>query len=267
MVTTVAPAWGVCSPWTTDADFADLCTVVPSTLVQLVASELLYVMTARQWPGVCTRTGRPMHQACADYGPLRVTTDSMSLGYSGGGWMFTSSGNFVPDGNCCDAPCVQLVGYPIVSIDQVRVDGVVLPQSAYHVDDWTYLCRDDGQVWPACQNTRLLPTQPGTWEVQYHFGTAPPASGVYAAVALACEIAKAAAGDTTCRLPRRVQVVTRQNVTVALLDPMTFVTDGRTGLLDVDMFINAANPGGLSEAPAVITPDTMHSPTRRTWTT
>ena len=45
---------------------------------------------------------------------------------------------------------------------------------------------------------------------------------------------------------------------MALLDPMQFLDQGKTGLYLVDEAIRAVNPHGLRRRPSVINPDFAH---------
>jgi hypothetical protein len=60
-----------------------------------------------------------------------------------------------------------------------------------------------------------------------------------------------------CRLPKRVQTVTRQNVTLAVLDPLTLFKDGMTGLAEVDLWVAADARGDATRPAAVLDPMTV----------
>src|SRR3546814_17185264 len=83
--------------------------------------------------------------------------------------------------------------------------------------------------WPTCQNMNLADGAEDTWSVTYVKGYAVPKGGQVAAGMLAVELAKAACNDKTCGLPRRVQSVTRQGVTVAVLDAFDDIDEGQIG--------------------------------------
>jgi hypothetical protein len=61
------------------------------------------------------------------------------------------------------------------------------------------------------------------WAVTYERGVPVPAGGQVAAGTYACEAAKAMTGDTTCRLPRRVQSLVRQGVQLCELQKLPTV--------------------------------------------
>lgn len=98
--------------------------------------------------------------------------------------------------------------------------------------------------------------EPGTWTVEYSHGRQPPVGGVQACIALARELAIgwAANAQTSarCRLPRRVTTVSRQGVTLAVLDPLTLFADGLTGLSEVDLWVSSDRYGSDRRVGGVI---------------
>lgn len=78
--------------------------------------------------------------------------------------------------------------------------------------------------------------------VEYRTASNIPPGGSRVALAYAAEIAKAGLGQP-CALPDRVQSVTRQGVTWAVLDPGTHLRDGLTGVSRVDTWIMTARRG------------------------
>lgn len=167
-----------------------------------------------------------------------------------------------------------LPGFPVVSITQVLIDGAVMPSAQYRIDNDRELvtvratASDPLPMFPVCQRMDLPTTQPNTWEVTYRYGIAPPPSGVAAAATLGCELALAcqpdgSPGAKACRLPKRVQTVVRQNVTMAVLDPLTLFANGQTGLADVDMWVGSVLYGDKWRPAAVYDANTFRTRTRR----
>jgi hypothetical protein len=106
-------------------------------------------------------------------------------------------------------------------------------------------------------------TAPNTFQVTFDWGQTTPAGGVEACKAYAIEFAKAAAGDP-CSLPERVQSLQMgPGASYALLDPMTFLDAGRTGIYEIDAWIVSVNPHGLRRRSGVLSPD-IPRPVRRT---
>lgn len=236
-----APATGVCSVWASRelmpcdaADWAD--TLVDDALA--AASSILYVLSGRQFPGVCSATVRP----CA-WRPGQ----SQRTRYRWGTWEWRRAW-----GSCgcrSDAVCgcgglsqVEL-RQPVAEVTEVLVDGDVLDPSAYRVDDWRWLVRVDGDSWPCCQSLELDSTEPGTFEVSFGFGALPSPGGDRSAAALACELAKAWQPELAgqCRLPQRVQQLTRQGVSL-VMNPADVFDGGLTGISDVDLWLRSVNP-------------------------
>lgn len=218
------PAGELCTPWVDPtivaarADMADI-SIDPAVLAAacLDASGLLYALSGRQYPGICTSTVRP-------YGG--------ASGFDG----------------------IDLHLYPIHTVIEVKVDGETLTPDTYRVDGRRWLVRTDGQTWPADQWLHLADTEIGTWSATAAHGTEPPPAGVAAASTLAAELAKARSGLPN-GLPRRLTSITRQAVSITQVDPMTYLDQGRLGIWDVDLFLRVANPARQRVRPAVFSPD------------
>lgn len=250
---------GVCADWTTPAAVANVgCGGADPGTVQssiTVASQILFFLSGRQYPGVCEDTvrpcARPRHPRWRDWAPQGWV---QTWRHSGWGWADWIPG--VSDGGCGHISTVGLGAYPIVEIVEVLVDSAVVAASAYRVVDDRWLMRVDGDGWPACQDLAADPTtDPDTFSVEFTHGTPPPDMGELAAAVLACELVKSVNGDDTCRLSRRARSITREQVTAVLLDPGSIVTDGRTGIYEVDLFLEAVNPGRSRRRAAVYTPE------------
>lgn len=79
--------------------------------------------------------------------------------------------------------------------------------------------------------------------VRYQYGSPAPLAAKAAAVELANELVESTEPDGgNCRLPQRVTSVSRQGVSWTMLDQQDFLTDGRTGLYLVDLFLKTFNP-------------------------
>jgi hypothetical protein len=142
------------------------------------------------------------------------------------------------------------------AITEVIVDGVVLPETAYRVDNWKWLVRIDGEEWPVCQNLVDDVTEVGTWEVSYLKGFPVPAGGQLALGTLVCQLSKGICGGK-CDLPMKASSVSRQGVS------MTFdLQKGQTGLFLIDDWVLTANRGGAR----VLTPEKYYRrPREVTW--
>jgi hypothetical protein len=135
------------------------------------------------------------------------------------------------------------------SIVTVKVDGMVLPVSAYRVDNFNLLVRLDGEDWPRCNDLNLDDTEIGTWSVTADYGQEVPEIGKLAAGQLAVEIAKRCVNASGCVLPSgTVQQVSRQGVTKVFFDSDTAFKGGMTGMYWPDLFIKTFNPSGTGLA-------------------
>lgn len=218
------------------------------------ATDMLWNLTNRLF-GACEVSVRPCTQGCD--GGRWVNT------FWGRGpfpWAGVGSGPWYPviiDGkwynltcgcanpgtcNCAaSGPTALRLPGPVQSIVEVTVDGVIVPSSAYRLDYHRVLIRTDGGVWPQCQDLLADPSQPNTFEVTYLKGVPVPIGGQMAAGSLACELAKAACHDNTCQLPQRVQTITRQGVTVGLLDGFEGLDEGKIGIWSIDAWVASVN--------------------------
>lgn len=149
--------------------------------------------------------------------------------------------------SCSGMGAVMLDG-PVGRIDEVKVDGVVLDPSAYHVEDGTKLVRHDGGSWPVCAGKNFT--------VTYLQGREVDSMGQFVGGLLADEFVKAITSDKKCRLPSTITTMARQGISYELTKGM-FV-DGVTGIPEVDAYVVLWNPHGLRVRPAVYSPDLPH---------
>jgi hypothetical protein len=195
-----------------------------------MAGERLWETTGRVF-GVCEVTIRPCAAQSEPASMWRSTfwgrgpypwAPSMGNGswvpvLIGGQWTNITCGCVGWQCRCTlDGPTVLKLPGPVREISEVKVDGVVIPEASYRVDYNRLLIRTDGATWPATQNLLLDDTEPDTFTVTYERGIPVPIGGQIAAAVLAAEMQKASCGDKTCRLPERLQTVTRQGVTVGV---------------------------------------------------
>lgn len=232
------------------------------------AAEILYALSGRQF-GLCELTVRPCYQKCGN-GLGLITWDNGILGASGFPWLPVLQGGQWFNINCacrtscsCTKVCEVWLPGPIDSITEVKLNGSVLASNKYHVDNRRALVRSDDQCWPKCQDMAAADTEDNTWSVKYVKGRPLPEAGRSALAEFTKEFLLGCVGDKCCKLPSRVTSIQRQGVSVTLLDPMTFIDYGRTGLYSVDMWLKSVNPKGRSRGAAVLSPD-IEVPRRRT---
>lgn len=219
-----------------------------------MAIEILNAASGRQF-GECVVTYQPCRRECAlDIAPidmwslLDIRSASLAM-YSPWADAYYST---MVCANCRadDCACVDLVDIElwhrnISEILDVTIDGALLDPANYRL--WRgRLVRTDGEAWPECQDATVGNGSVGTWSISYRHGRPVPSGGQVAAGVLSCEITKALCNDTTCALPKRVQSITRQGVSVAFLDPQDFLTEGKTGIYLVDLWLHQVNPNRLA---------------------
>lgn len=222
------------------------------------ATTVMWAATGRQF-GLCAKVVRP----CGRYRenvPSIVGFEWLGYGYGVGmlGPYIDNNGvwrNCVCPNICCTCHgrCEVLLPGPVNSVTQVQVDGVVVDPAAYRVDDARFLVRTDGNCWPDC-NDYDVDSGIGFFQVSYLRGKPVPAAVLNAAGVLACEFAKACTNQP-CRLPGRVSSITRQGVTINMVDTDTLIRRRLTGILEVDQVILSYNPNGLVRRPSIWSPD------------
>ncbi len=238
------PSGGLCSPWATTDDVCAPCDDLDTELLDgwlEVSSSILFELTGRRWPGECTEVVYPTGRECME-------------------WLGVRNGMpYAPK-----RKGLRLPGYPVVEVEEVLIDGEVVDPDRYRVDDSRWLVyippvpysSGDRQGWPFSNDPSLALDSEGTWSVEYSYGTLPPPGGKEHASTLGCELARSCAPDAegTCRLPARVSTITRQQVTMAILDPLTLFADGLTGLPEVDMWVAAMNLGVARRPAGLVVP-------------
>lgn len=228
------------------------------------ATFVLDALTGHQF-AQCPVTVRPCGPSCGLFtGYQTFPVQAPSSGVPGV-WMqpWIANGiwrNCACNGGCDCAPACRLdLGMPVAQVDRVKLDGVVLDPSAYTLVGQWLARTDGGECWPACQDPAVPDTETGTFSVTFRPGRSLPVAGQSAMGALAGEFVKACAG-TACGLPPQIASLTRQGVDVEFVDPTDALNGGLTGIRDVDLFIQAVNPGGLRQRSRVMSPDVPRHP-------
>lgn len=246
-----------CTPWASEADLCSPCLEdayavdFSSYLVQ--ASELLYQLSGQQFPGICDVTIAPCSQYCVP-GPTQFEpfmTRPLGVLHPDNPFPWTGCACGSPEAcNCAGYDAIVLPHSPVTEVTEVIVDDDVLDDIAYELQGAT-LYRIDGSRWPTCDDS---------FRVTYSYGVEPPASGVRAAGVLACELLLAcepdAIPDAKCRLPRNISSITRQGVSV-IFDRLTNSGPFRFGIWEIDIFLEAFNPYGVSQPSTIASPDTI----------
>lgn len=264
--------------WSCAQDVYDQLDATPEGQKVIAQSEAYATQTLRALTnyqlGGCPITVRPCTPRCVP-GSWMTAPVAWQGNWAGGGWSTLGFAPFVYNGkwfNACgcmtrDCSCTSLsilyLPGPVGYVSEVTVDGVVLPATAYRVDNGNELVRLDGESWPACQdmNAPLTGTgsDVGTLGVTYLRGIAPDGLAAAAAGRLAVEFAKSCMGGA-CQLPTGVTQIVRQGVTMTI--PTGAFPDGLTGIREVDAFIRFWNPYSTKSVAEVFSP--QQSRTRQT---
>lgn len=245
---------GPCQAWIdTDALSCETGDLSPEEVEQYIAAatEVLWALSGRRY-GLCTETVRPCRRdlVSAVSGWHEWGTGWEPIRY-GGEW-FNVCGHST--GCSCAALSEVILPSSPAIVTVVEIDGEPLDESAYRVDEGRLLVRTDGGLWPACQDMAAPLGEPGTWGITFTWGIEVPQAGLLAVAELACELLKARL-NKPCALPQRVTTITRQGVTMTLLDPQEFLRDGRVGLYFCDLWLETVNPRSQPMRSAVYNPD------------
>lgn len=142
---------------------------------------------------------------------------------------------------------IRLRKRPVFSINQIRVgrERRVIPEDEWELYNGSSVRPADGASWRVT----------GEIEITYTAGAYPPEAGKRAARVLANELLLSRIDPGTCRLPERVTSISREGISMSVIDPQTFMEKGKTGIYEVDLFLNAVNPSGAKTKPRVTSPD------------
>ncbi|MEV1294439.1 hypothetical protein [Pseudonocardia sp. NPDC049635] len=233
----------ICRPWAQVSELPVKRPDLPHEVWDAVlwqASELLYALSGRQYSGNCeSQVGlvrRPDGRACWSWPYDAVLASDVPAGLVG-----TRYGAMV--GGSRGWPVVALPDPPITELVSVELDGEPVETEC----EWAtgQLWRRDRKRWPASADLQVV----------YRHGIPPPVGGRQSAVLLAVELGKAFTGDSSCKLPKRVQTITREGVTVGFQDSFDSLERGRTGIWEIDVWLRTVNPLGLQRRARVWSPD------------
>jgi len=204
-----------------------------------LAVEFLWNWTGHQY-GLCDVTVRPCRDDCQ-------SASGFTPALIRGQWFNLACGFCGVTCGCQFLHSIRLAG-PVHEVTGVSIDGE-------SVDDWVahgdLVLRQAG--WPVCQDVTAELGEPGTWSITYQRGVPVPKAGQVAAGALAAELCKALNNDRSCALPKRVQSITRQGVSMEFVDTFDDIEDGHTGIWVVDSWVASVMKAPVR--PMVLSPD------------
>jgi hypothetical protein len=218
------------------------------------ASVVLWAATGRRF-GLCEVTVRPCGMKRCDDG----LGEWFGFEWSGGTWMPYIWGgtwfNCVCPGVCCCEPRCQIrLAGPVDSVTEVTIGAVIVDPGTYRVDNGIWLVRTEGECWPFCADLDS-DLSDSVFEVTYLRGDPVPTTLLMAGTILECEWAKACTGDNTCRLSNSVTSLARNGITIDMTSPGELLSDGLTGIFEVDQIIKAWNPYGLKSRRRILAPE------------
>lgn len=192
------------------------------------ASYLLWALSGRKYGGIKQTTER---YEC----PCRCSTRTLAgMVYPGihQGHIYNVNVGYGSHCGCGVQHKLRLRGTPIHTVYSVIAGGSELDPEDWEIHNDVYLVPAAGSGWSVCS----------TVETTYSYGVPPPEAGRRAARLLAEELLKSTIDPDSCRLPDRVTSISRQGVSFTVLDPQSFLDEGRLGLYEVDTFLRAVNP-------------------------
>jgi hypothetical protein len=232
----------------------------------MAASSILYHLSGQQYTGACGPvTIRPVARP-TDIDTRAFGTRMFPTGYLSTWGSATAYGMAWNGAQASYGPKpseINLGVYPVTSIDQVKIDGVIIPETEFQLENYRTLVRMRVNAeteptqrwgWPTSAIMDLPDTEPGTFSVTYRFGVAPPPEGLIACRKLAEVMALPQFGDST-RYPQRLTSLTRQGITSAVPDVIDVLSKGSLGIWEVDAFILSSNPNRNTRRPLVFSPD------------
>lgn len=268
-----APCQSACSPYAEPSAIPTRCREIgePEEQLQALAdaTDILFLMSGRQYPGFCRDVVRPCSRS--RYGsPSGIGVGALVPDqWSNRSWTGWCSCNWSADQcGCSHLSEITLGVFPVAEIEEVKLDGQVLDEAEYKVQDFMHLVRladenGDAQGWPCCQRMDLPSTEVGTFEVTVVYGSAPPGNAAGAAAALACQLLRGRNGDN-CDLPSNVTSIARQGVSLNLQGVVSLLDTGRTGVYEADLWLDAVNPAEIQRPGGVLVPGGASSVRRQT---
>lgn len=217
--------------WISAADTIDPTGPYTDSAVKY-ASFILYKLSAEKYSGISTVT--------------EVYTSESA--------MSTTSRPELINGNMYNLPRfsegqrnLRLRHTPVRTVTSVKYLGRTLAPTEYTLRNNSYLVRQNALPWVLDSVNEL--------SITYSYGTPPPAAGKRAAIRLANELILADMGSASCSLPERISSVSRQGVSYTVMDPQEFISNGKVGIYEIDLFLAAVNPNKAKKRPKVFSVD------------
>jgi hypothetical protein len=215
--------------WISAADTIDPTGPYTDSAVHF-ASEVLYKLSGEKYTGIQSVTEVYTSQAAmSNYSPSVI-----------GGQMYNLPKLSEGQRN------LRLRNTPVRAVSSVIHLGRELDPSEFSLRNNSYLVRHNALPWVLDPVHEL--------SVSYTYGTPPPAAVKRAAIRLANELILSDRGSAACALPERISNVSRQGVSYTMLDPQEFISNGKVGIYEIDLFLAAVNPSKAKKRPKVFLP-------------
>lgn len=248
----------VCGTWIGPDDRCGSCVDIYSsdpTLLEdweQVATNLLYLATAQQYPGICETTVQPC--SCSSIHDTNLTVYNGIVTLSRYSMVQACHCRSSARCSCTHTSAVTLPYIPAVDVSEVITtdDGTLLPAD-YELQG-QQLVRLDGTDWPLCDDA---------FRVTFTHGVEAPIELRRAAATLACEFYMSCQPEEfegQCQLPASVIRVVRQGVTVAMKSALFSPQPGKPvsfGIASIDAAVALHNPHGLMSRMEILSPDDM----------
>lgn len=265
---------GPCGDWPLDETICDDWASMPAVTghAATIAVNNLWALTGRRL-GTCQATIRP----CAKADPYFTST------YNSGGTFPPGAAHTLPGtafsilaidgtrsnilaacGDCFDSGRAEL-HLPfrnVVSVDDVTIEGTPVATGA---GESTFAIFDNNiVVWQHAGADHLFPnyqdlTRPlgenKTWSITVTYGIPLPSDAAAITGLYACELAKALS-DRKCALPRKLDTLSRQGVTMTFVNS-DYLSQGLVGHPDVDQWIVRLNPYRQTQPSQVFSPESI----------
>lgn len=218
-----------------DTDTRDEGQLAEANEAAAYACELVYILTGRQFPGHATATVYPQrrhHQHYGRFGPSLSLLGALGIGGV--------------EHHALDAIWLH---DPIVSINEVLIDGVVLDPATYRTRNHCEIVRVDGGHWPHTNHTTF-----NAFSINYTFGAESPYALFAASRELAIELWKADHNQQS-KLPVGTTSASRQGTSITVQRDVDAIRTSGPALEKLWHAIAAFNPTGQRQPSMIHTPD------------